>query len=501
VPSGLTEKVANWITLKALGDSGAGDNARCRAGNFFILPGPPHPIAHPEASYFLGPGLPTLVVDSPAVPIITAIGSGYGNDLTPREPWPIPYGMGEFAPVGAAALVDDGRVAALFNAILRDRYFDRADLANDEVMLLIARWLIDWSDPGGRRLLYFCTEPELGTYHIPGAIVTKWFDVLKDYRFEVENQVGGEITPELLQNFDILQLAELMRSLSPDEIQAVVNFVKAGGGLIIMCQADYAGYGRPRYPNEVLEALNCPIRFQDDELYDDNSWVVDGPWYPQVYLLDPREVNSKFDVWFPAYDFTTSMPTRSMTIEDARVLFSLTITNMGTRDSSYGIEVWETTTPENLGWEIEVKPTEAEVASGENIEIAIFVTVPDIEAGRKRMDLSVRVTDSTQTFLTKSGTFAILGEDGRTPSTEAKFEVGQKVSHVSWGEGTVDDVGYAGGGVWAYLIETTDGKLVLAAEGDLGTGAAGIPIWIIAAAIVVIVVVVAAAYFVLIKKR
>jgi len=299
VPENLMEKSADWVTLRASGVSGAEDSADFRAISVVPLEKPPYPIAHPETLRFLGPGLPTLLVDLPAVPIITAIETGYSNDLTPREPWPMLYGKGEFAPVGAAALVDNGRVITTANSILRDRYFDRAELANDEVMSLIARWMINWDDPRGHEFLYYCTDPALGTYHVP-SIVSKWLNMVEnECGFELGVQVGGEITPELLDNYDVLQLAELMRPFSPDEIQAVVNWVKGGGGLIIMCSADYGGYSRPNYPNEILEALDCPIRFQDDELYDDDSWVIDGPWFPQVYLLDPREVNPEFDVWFP----------------------------------------------------------------------------------------------------------------------------------------------------------------------------------------------------------
>jgi len=509
VPEGLTEKVVNWITLKAVGDSGTEDNARFSAVNVFSLAEPPYPIAHPERYDYLGPGAPTLRVELPAVPIITAVETGYGNDLTPREPWPILYAQGEYPPIGAAALVDSGRVIATFNSILRDRYIDSGVLANDESLLLMTRWLIDWDDPREHTFLYYCTEGQLGTYHLPRGTppdklggkpvqVTTWIDMLEeDLGFEVGIQVGDNITPEMLENYDVLQVAELMRSLSPEEIQAITEWVKGGGGLLIMCQADYMGYGRPVYPNEVLEALDTPIWFQDDELYDDINYRVDGPWFPQVYLLDPRAVNPEFDVWFPEHDFTIQMTPHIVTVDDAQVLFALTITNTGSKDTTYGIEVEEITYPENLGWVVEVGPAEVGIAAGENAGVYLVVTVPDIEAGRERMDLYIKVTDDVQTFLTKSEDFAALGEGGRAPP-QAKFEVGQKLSHASWGEVTVKKLGYAGGGVWSYAVETEDGELKFAAEEELST--VGISLGIIAAAIVVIVVVVVAVYFIL-KKR
>ena len=465
VPEDLTEKMTNWITLTTSGVSE--DDARFRAINIFPREKPPYPIVRPDVVRFLGPGLPTLLVDPPAVPVITAIETGFSVDLTPREPWPILYGKGEFAPVSAAELIGNGRVIALSNSILRDVYFDRPELANDEVMSMIVRWMIDWEDPRGHSLLYWVTED---SYHLPpgtaAPIVTKYVEMLEEgFGFEVGTQVGGEITPELIGGYDVIQLAEILRPLSAGEIQAVVDWVNDGGGLIIMCMADYGGYSRPWYPNEVLEALDSGIRFQDDELYDEDSWVVDGPWFPQVYLLDPREANPEFDVWFPGHDFAIYMPVKSMTLESARALFRLTLTNVGTADSTYTIEVTETTTPEKLGWNLEVKPTEVEVAVGENVEIYTVVTVPDIEAGRKRMDLKIKVTDAVQDYLTRSDRFAILGEGGRMPP-EAKFEVGQRVSHVDWGEVTIVDVAWDGS-AWAYIVETADGELKLAAEGEL----------------------------------
>ncbi|MBA7600166.1 hypothetical protein ES703_07213 [subsurface metagenome] len=434
VPTNLTEKVVNWVTITASGVSE--DDARGRAINVFPQDEPPYEIVRPDVTRFLGPGLPTLLVDSPAVPVITAIETGFGTDITPREPEPILYGKGEFAPVVAVELIGNGRVMAFPNSILRDAYYDRPELASDEVTSMIVRWMLDWEDPRGSSLFYWVTE---GSYHLPpgtsAPIVTKYVeDTLEEgLGIEVGTQVGGEITSGLIAGYDILHLNEILEPLSSEEIQAVVDFVNGGGGLIIGSQADYGGYGRPTYPNEVLEALGSGIRFQDDELYDEDSWVVDGPWYPQVYLLDAREANAEFDVWFPAHDFSISMPVKSMTLESAPAVFKTTLINDGTADSTYTIEVTETTTPASLGWDIEVKPAEIDVAAGENVEIYTILTVPDIESGRKRMDLNIKVTDAVQDYLTKSDRFAVLGEDGRTPTEEAKLEVGQSVSHADWG--------------------------------------------------------------------
>jgi len=506
VPSNLTAKVVNWITVTASGVlGGERENAQVRAINVFPKTGPSYPTVSVGPG-FLGPGLPTLTVENSAsvVPIVSGIGSGYSNDITPREPQPILWGRGEFPPVVAAAFVDNGRVVVMPNSILRDSYFDRAELSDDEMMSDIARWIVNWNDPKGYKFLYLVTGP--GVYHTP-LVVSKWLDLLGGLGFNVSTAVDVSvsqpviITPTLLENVDVLHINEVLRSLSPDEIQTVVNWVKAGGRLIIGCQADYGGYGMPVYPNALLEALNVPVRFQDDELYDDNSWVVDGPWYPQVYFLDVRQVNPNFDVWFPAINFTAGMSARSLSANNVQVLFPFTITNTGTRSSSYKIEVQETS---STGWNVNWWPTEVSVASGENIEGYIAITVPKIEVGRKRMDLLLTITDQTLTSLTKSITFAALGDNSIT-ITPAKFENGQSVSTVSLGKVTIVNLGYSGGTVgWTYVVQTTGGETKVVTETELSPGPSpggqGFPKWVIAVVVVVIVVVVAGGYFAMRKK-
>jgi PGF-pre-PGF domain-containing protein len=387
VPENLTEKVADWITLKASGVSGAENSADFRAINVFPGPNPPYPIV-PGLPHFLGPGIPTLTVDLPAVPIITAIGSGYSIDLTPREPWPLLYGEGEFAPVAAAALVDNGRVVAL-PSILRDRYFDRAELANQEVMSDIAQWIVDWDDPEGDNFLYFVAGP--GVYHTP-SVVTKWLAMLENLGFDVSTQVDGEITSNLLENIDVLNIAELMRPLSTDEIQAVANWVRAGGKLIIMCQGDYAGYSMPDYPNGVLENLNCPIRFQDDELYDDNSWVVDGPWFPQVYLLDPRGANLEFDMWFPILRGVgvSISPSYQSSLPGATLNYTVAVVNTGGFTDNYALTV-----SDNSGWGPTLEDNLLEVPAGENRQTTLSVIIPAGAENCTRDSITVTATSQT----------------------------------------------------------------------------------------------------------
>jgi len=502
VPVGLTGKVVNWITLKAVGVSGAEDNARSRAMNVSPENEPPYPIAHPEKKYFWF-SVCSQLVELPAVPIMTGIETGYSTDLTPREPEPILYGKGEFPVAAAAALVGDGRLITAGPACLRSSpvdWYTNEMVASREFAPLWPQWLIDWGDPREHKLLYYVNDPNVYTDIFNDCSkVPTWLDDLREIGFEVACQEGGEITSELIEDYDVLQIAELKRSFTANEKQAIVDWVNGGGGLLLMSQADYAGYAAPKYPNEVLEALDVPITFQDDEIYDDDSWTADGPHFPEVYLLDPREVNSKFDVWFPRHNpIIVSLKPAVISAKGKSVAYKLTVKNGGTAGSTFGIEV-EETTPEPLGWAFEVKP-EVELAAGGTTEVYIKLTIPEVES-TSRVDLEVKFRDKEAAYLTDSKGFAALGDPSWVPA-QAEFKIGGTVSHENLGKCTVQNNEYGwNGNNWVYSLKTADGAIAYAPEDELSLSSppSEFPWEIIVAAIVVIVVIVVIGYWA--KKR
>ena len=440
VPEGLSTKVADWITLKAIGASGAEDNATFRAVNCSPLAGPPYPVVHPEEKHFWF-SVCTQRVEPPAVPIMTGVGTGFSVDLTVREPQPLLYCKGEYPPVAAAALVGNGRIITAGPACLRSSpsdYYTNPDLATRKYAPLWPRWLINWGDPRECKFLYYINDPKKypGVFHDPTKVAT-WLDDLRELGFTVDTKEGGEITPELLGNYDVVQIAELKRSFTSDELQAIKDWVEGGGGLLLMCQADYGGYGAPKYPNEVLETLGVPIRFQDDELYDQDSWKVDGPWFPEVYILDPRAANPEFDVWFPEILPVISLDHAWIKAKGTRAIFTLTLKNEGTKDATFGIEVKETSS-EPLGWDVEVNPAEVELGPDENAEVILAVKVPEVDT-IATADMSVEVTAKEKAFIKRSQPFAVFGDpDWTQPSP--KFSVGEKVNHENLGECTVQDL-------------------------------------------------------------
>ena len=504
IPPNLVEKACDEILVKAVGVSGGEDNTILRASAYVPRENTLYPIRQliPGEEYYWFSTC-TLQVEPPAVPIMCCTKTGEGMELTAREPWPMLYKVGEYPPMGAAEFVGKGRVIAqsglgAFRSLPVNQW-DDPRLAGKKLAPLMVQWLIDWETPADHKFLFYCSQ---GAFHNAERLY-EWLDMVEnELGFGLGIQEGGTITPELLADYDVLFISGLELPLLPSERQAIADWVRNGGGLLLMEQSDYESESHPLNTNAVLETLGYHMRFNDDEVYDNVRWTKDGPWFPQCYLLDVREVNPEFDMWFPAYAFTAGMPVESLTANDVRVLFSFTITNAGTRDSSYEIEVQETSST-LLGWDIEWWPTEVSIASGENIEGYITVTVPKIEAVMKRMTLCLTVTDKTQTYLTRSVSFAILGEN--RPVATAKFENGQSVSHARLGNVTIMNLGYSGGGAWTYVVETTGGEVKIVPEAELSGGEGpegqGFPLWIIAAAIVVIVVVVVAVYFVMLKKK
>lgn len=500
VPEGLTEKVPDWITLRVVGASGIEDNAVFRAINCFPLDEPPFPIVKPDEEHFWF-SICTILVEPPAVPIMTGIETGFSKDCVPREPQPILYCKGEFPVIAAAALVGDGRIIAAGPACLRSSpsdYYTNPLLATREYAPRWPRWLIDWGDPAGKKFLYFATV-DFGAFH-DNTKVAIWLDDMRDLGFDVIIKQEGEITPEVLEDCSILQIAELKRPLTAGEKQAIKDWVEAGGGLLLMCQADYGGWGMPQYPNELLEALEVPVTFQDDELYDEDSWRVDGPWFPQVYILDPREANPEFDVWFPEILPSISLDYAWIKAKDIRAVFNLTIRNDGTKDATFGIEAKETS-GEPLGWEVEVKPAEVEVKSGETVEVTIAVSVPEVEVIRT-MDLQVKVTALEKPFIKKYADFAVFGDPDYTqPSPE--FGVEETVYHENLGECTVRSPAYG----WNFdslvvAVETETGEIKYVREDQLSSAVPPPPEipWMIVAGVIIVIVVIAIAALYWVKK-
>ncbi len=59
------------------------------------------------------------------------------------------------------------------------------------------------------------------------------------------------------------------KGFSDDELKTIANFVKSGGTLILTSKSDYGNGGYTEDMNMILDYLNAPVRFNDDQVIDD----------------------------------------------------------------------------------------------------------------------------------------------------------------------------------------------------------------------------------------
>ena len=55
------------------------------------------------------------------------------------------------------------------------------------------------------------------------------------------------------------------KGFSDDELKEIADFVKSGGTLILTSKSDYSNGGYTEDMNTILDYLNAPVRFNDDQ--------------------------------------------------------------------------------------------------------------------------------------------------------------------------------------------------------------------------------------------
>ncbi|SDH17999.1 hypothetical protein SAMN04488510_10719 [Fervidobacterium changbaicum] len=93
--------------------------------------------------------------------------------------------------------------------------------------------------------------------------LTKLEKFLKSNGFEV-------VYTDKIQNIDGMYLIIMNgKSYTDDEVRNIVNFVRSGGILIITSKSDYNNGGNTEDLNYILDAINSPVRFNDDQVIDE----------------------------------------------------------------------------------------------------------------------------------------------------------------------------------------------------------------------------------------
>ncbi|MBA7601315.1 hypothetical protein ES703_08384 [subsurface metagenome] len=115
------------------------------------------------------------------------------------------------------------------------------------------------------------------------------------------------ITPELLDLYDILVIPQMELgeeatggdpTLLPDSVVATIeDFVRTGGGLLIMEGYDSFGYNYSRVQNKILRALDMGMYFQSDTIQDEtNYWgSVASYWQPLADVDNTTSIGSAYE--------------------------------------------------------------------------------------------------------------------------------------------------------------------------------------------------------------
>lgn len=103
------------------------------------------------------------------------------------------------------------------------------------------------------------------------------------YHYQVTVNINDTLTPQLLDDYDILILKCPTQSYSPQEVQSITSFVAAGGGLYLI--GDHTNvFGMNTFLNHVSEEFG--LRFKTDATYELESGNL-TVYYPDAFFSHP----------------------------------------------------------------------------------------------------------------------------------------------------------------------------------------------------------------------
>jgi len=408
----IEDKVQNLVAITVTG-TGVGETVTISTAPYFPSAQPPYDLLPDNHSLirknpiFYQFSTTSLLVEPPAWPIIIGTETANTLDETYREPYPVPFGRGEFPAVAAAAEVGNGRVIVYgpgpsFRTV-PTTHFGLESLRMKELCFDMMGWLAHWENAAQQNVLFYWTPSD--AFHSADQC-SEWISYLQEIGYTVHTYTDG-ITAARLAPYNVFMFIGPERAFTSAEISAIRDWVRAGGGLFLSDQADYAEYCRAVYSNPILEALGVNIRIQDDQATDNekyNRW----PWDLRVYLVD-------HPVWYPPHAVSASAGPGALTVNaGGRATFTLTIYNDGTEAANYEIEVIS-----EKGWPVVLEREEVTLAGGQIENIQIVADTPPAEnlkrenITRDSNDYTVKVTGSRASTETS---FRLITEIGEEPT-------------------------------------------------------------------------------------
>jgi hypothetical protein len=194
------------------------------------------------------------------------------------------------------------------------------------------------------------------------------------------------ITMALLSEFNILVLPQLQQpvgestgNLKPEEIDNIVAWVQAGGGLVILDQSDYLGNCWAATGNAILRALGASFEFQNDQINVGTSFYYEAPvdtstGIGAIYGKSSVLISSADSLRLVGHFVAVSIPvyTRSGMPGATLDYYPITISNGWDNTDNYLL-----TATDNSGWGLVVDPSSVLLgADNSDNTVHLRVTVP-----------------------------------------------------------------------------------------------------------------------------
>jgi len=309
------------------------------------------------------------------------------------------YTKGENAIIAAAQRVDNGGVfaAGWITSTAYDRWKAAASPSGAymDVMLHSA---MQWMVPGADNVLWYCGHNASFFANARATPVSPIDNLLRVYLpnlgYTVDNENAIPITAAMLAGRDIVILANLDNgtvanggdpsTLFDSEVSAIENFVRAGGGLIVLDGGDYSGTGRYNMyhiSNKVLNKLGFNWRFQSDTLNDNAKDNYGGVTYTfRARVLTDTAIGGGYlcgtggsdnineyspcslietPTW--SVDVVSILPSPQSGVSPATLTYTVTIQNTGTAWDNYDISVTGT---DNVNFTRSLNKTKLYLAAG-----------------------------------------------------------------------------------------------------------------------------------------
>jgi len=322
------------------------------------------------------------------------------QDNAPPQQFYVP---GDRPPVMATKRVGSGAVVvAGISATCRNGRWNSANNPDKHLDILLD-CAFQWMVLGAENVLWYGeTDIDYNVYNDADRCSELVESLRVTCGYRVDNTIDGaftEITASLLASYNILVIPQFELGgagtggnpdLLPDNVvETIENFVRAGGGLLILDGGDHGGWNFYRVQNEVLEALNMGIYLQSDGMFDDvNKWGQNFEIFADVD--NTTAIGS-------AYENSTPVPPYRVTIDilpryqggtsGATLRYTVTVANAGGSDDNYILTVADT---EN--WSPVISPAELFVTAGRSEITVLKVKIPSEAPLRAEDNITVTAT-------------------------------------------------------------------------------------------------------------